>query len=132
MAEGIDAISPVGAFGAMDDRGSGGRHKHGSAANRDASPSAGAEAAATAPSAAAPPSPETLQEAVQQINERLAGLNRALELRVDPGTGLTAAVIRNAQTGELLQQIPAEDGIQLAKMLSAWSHGDSVLLDLIA
>ncbi len=139
MAEGIDAISPVGAYGSISDHGSGRRNKQGSGSKpperapggteTSAEGAAGAtDAAGTTDAAGA----ETLQQAVQQINEHLAFLNRALELRVDAGTGLTVAVIRNVQTGELLQQIPAEDPAQLAQMLSAWSRGGSVLLDLIA
>ncbi len=135
MAEGIDAISPVGAYGSISDHGSGRRNKQGSGSKPPEPVPGGtepsAEGSGTAGAAGAAGA-ETLQQAVQQINEHLAFLNRALELRVDADTGLTVAVIRNVQTGELLQQIPAEDPAQLAQMLSAWSRGGSVLLDLIA
>jgi uncharacterized FlaG/YvyC family protein len=131
MAERIDPISPLGAFGSMEDRGSGRRNKQGSAATHpDSSPALrGASADA---SRAAAPSPETLQSAVQQINEHLASLDRALELRTDSGTGLTTVIIRNVRTGEILQQIPAGNGTQLAQMLASWSYGGNVLFDLIA
>lgn len=69
---------------------------------------------------------------MKQINAHLAQVNRTLELRTDAGTGLTVAVIKNAWTGEIVQQIPTEDSIQLAQMLSAWADGGNVLLDLIA
>lgn len=132
MAEGIDSINRIGAAGALDDRDSGRRNRQRSDGKPAEAAPAGTAASADASGVAGTASAETLEEAVQQINEHLALLNRTLELGVDADTGLTVAMIRNAQTGELLQQIPAESSTQLAQMLSAWSHGDSVLLDLTA
>ena len=131
MAERIDPISRIGGFGSMEDRGSGRRNKYGSAAQTPDSAPAVRDASAEASSAAAP-SPESLQSAVEQINEHLASLNRALELRADPVKGLTTVLIKDAQTGEILQQIPADDSAHLAQMLTAWSYGGNILLDLIA
>ncbi len=132
MAEGIDAIRSIGAFGSTDDRGSGRRSKYGSGGERTGAAAAGAESSASASSAAPPASPETLQSAVQQINARLAGLHRALELGQDPETGLTVAIVRNTQTGEILQQIAGAEDMPLARMLAAWSDGSNALIDLIA
>lgn len=132
MASEIGAIRPIGTPGSMPDLGSGRRNKQGSEGKRPDPAPAGVETAAEAPSVAEPPSPQTLQSALQQINAHLAQVNRTLELRTDSGTGLTVAVIKNAWTGEIVQQIPTEDSIQLAQMLSAWADGGNVLLDLIA
>jgi uncharacterized FlaG/YvyC family protein len=131
MAERIDPISSIGAYGSMEERGSGRRNKYGSAPTHPESPPAVKEASAEATNAAAP-SPETLQSAVQRINEHLASLDRALELRKDAATGLTTVIIRHVHTGEILQQIPAGNGAQLAQMLTSWSYGGNVLFDLIA
>ncbi len=132
MAEGIDAVGPVGSLGSMDDRGSSRRNKYGPAAKRTDSAAPQPEAPPAASHAASPPTLDALQAAVQQINEHLARLDCALELQGEPGAGRMVAMIKNARTGEVLQRIPTEDGAQLAQLLSAWSQGGNVLLDLIA
>jgi hypothetical protein len=58
--------------------------------------------------------------------------NRVLDFRVDAATGLSIAMIRDAQTGAVVQQIPGADVIALAQMLADWSPGKHVMLDLIA
>lgn len=131
MAQGIDTVGPIGSPGPLDDHGSSRRNKQGSAAKRRDSFASGSDDSA-GPHAAPPPALDDLQPIVQEINEHLARLNCALELQVDPSTGLTVAMIKDAQTGEVLQRIPTEDGAQLAQLLSAWSDGGNVLLDLIA
>lgn len=78
------------------------------------------------------PSSQEIQTAVKQVNLHLATVNRVLELHVDAATGLTIAIIRNAQTGAVLQQVPSTDSVHLAQMLAAWSPGRNVLVDLIA
>ena len=100
--------------------------------------SATAAATATTPTAAASPTPATasaatdLQAALAHANANLASSNRVLDYRVDAATGLTIAMIRNAQTGAIMQEIPGADVIALAHMLADWSPGKHILLDLIA
>jgi flagellar protein FlaG len=89
-------------------------------------------AAAAVTDAESQPSEQAVQLAVDQINAHLAGVDRILALKVDPGTGYTVAEISDAATGEVLQQIPTEDGIRLKQMLSRWSHGGNVLMDVEA
>ena len=55
-----------------------------------------------------------------------------MELRSDTRAGVTVAVIKNAQTGAVLQQMPSEDVLRLAEMLSAWSGGRTTLVDVLA
>jgi uncharacterized FlaG/YvyC family protein len=103
-------------------------------------PAAHAAAEVNAPasntqSTAAPvkqPAAADVQAAVARANANLASSNRVLDYRVDAATGLTIAIVRNAQTGALVQQIPGADIIALAQMLAEWSPGKHVLLDLIA
>jgi uncharacterized FlaG/YvyC family protein len=84
----------------------------------------------TAVSGSSPrPSPATVQTALAQINAHLASVDRVLSLKVDPGSGYTVAQISNATTGQVLQQFPNEDQIQLERMLARWSHGGNVLMD---
>jgi flagellar protein FlaG len=75
--------------------------------------------------------PPSLHTAVEQLNARLAGSDRVLVLRVDAGTGLTIAEIKNASTGQVLRQMPSDDVVRLAELISSLSGGKS-LLDLIA
>jgi len=95
---------------------------------------AGAAAAKPSPPGSAPDatsSPQSVDDAVAAINGRLSSTNRILQLSVD-AAGITIAQIKNAATGQVLQQIPSNDLVRLAEMLSSWSHDDKVLLDLIA
>jgi uncharacterized FlaG/YvyC family protein len=81
---------------------------------------------------AAKPTMQEIDNAIAAANANLAGANRLLDYRVDPATGINIAVIRNLQTGEVLQQIPGADLLALARMLAAWAPGKHMLLDLIA
>jgi uncharacterized FlaG/YvyC family protein len=124
MNEETGAIGSIGAMNSMDDY----------AAAQDNSPSAQTSAALPAAVAvvseqAPRPSEAAIQSALVQINAHLASVNRVLSLKVDPASGYTVAQISNAQTGQLLQQMPTEDHIQLEKMLARWSHGGNVLMD---
>jgi uncharacterized FlaG/YvyC family protein len=78
------------------------------------------------------PSAQEIQDAVDQVNDRLSSVNRVLELGVDAGSGLTVATIRDSQTGDVLEQYPGTDSIHLAQMLAGWVGGKNILLDLIA
>ena len=93
-----------------------------------------APAAPSSPRSSKAPQPtaQDVQAAVNQVNAHLATVNRVLGFRVDEQTGLTIATISNAQTGEVLQQSPGTDMIQLAQMLAGWSPGKNVLVDLMA
>ena len=98
--------------------------------------SAGAPASASSSAQIARPAREpTAQEiasAVAAANANLASSNRQLDYRVDAATGISIALIRNSQTGVVVQQIPGADIIALARMLADWSPGKHMLLDLIA
>jgi flagellar protein FlaG len=107
-----------------------GSHGHSAAAQKSVATLAGAITAVA--DAQSQPTEQAVQRAVEQINAHLAGVDRLLALRVDPSTGYTVAQISNATTGEILQQIPTEDGIRLKQMLARWSHGGNVLMDVQA
>jgi uncharacterized FlaG/YvyC family protein len=78
------------------------------------------------------PSAKELQDAVNKVNARLSTFSRVLELKVDAGSGLTIATVKDSQTGAVLQQFPGTNALQLAQMLADWSGGKNALLDLIA
>jgi uncharacterized FlaG/YvyC family protein len=118
----VEESETIGSLGAVD-----------SAPTYDSAPSTPASTpVAFAQQSARQPSAQEIQDAVSQVNDRLAKNGRVLQLNVDAGTGLTVATIKNSQTGEVLGQFPSTDSIHLAEMLAGWSSGKNVLLDLIA
>jgi uncharacterized FlaG/YvyC family protein len=88
--------------------------------------------AATAAQPASQPTAQEIASAIAAANANLASSGRALDYRVDVATGISIAVIRNSQTGVVLQQIPGANIVALARMLADWSPGKHMLLDLIA
>ena len=124
MNEESGSIAAVGAMSSMDD--------YTSTQDHSPSPQASADLShtVTAVTGSSPrPSQQALQTALAQINAHLASVDRVLSLKVDPGSGYTVAQISNATTGQILQQFPNEDQIQLEQMLARWSHGGNVLMD---
>lgn len=109
-------------------------------ADAAARPSAGSKAVAqvvgsTSPAtakSAKPPSAQEINDAIATANANLASADRVLDYRVDAATGISVALIRSAQTGVVLQQMPGADIIALAKMLADWAPGKHMLLDLLA
>lgn len=91
-----------------------------------------AESAATTAQPAKQPTTEEINSALAAANANLSSSNRTLDYRVDAVTGISIAMIRNSQTGVVLQQIPGADIIALARMLADWDPGKHMLLDLIA
>ncbi len=122
MNEESGSLGAVGAVSSVDD--------YASAQDRSATSAASLPGALAAVSdAESSPSEQAVQLAVAQINSHLAGVDRILALKVDPSSGYVVAEISDANTGEVLQQIPTEDGVRLKQMLSRWSHGGNVLMD---
>ncbi|HEX3837554.1 MAG TPA: flagellar protein FlaG [Steroidobacteraceae bacterium] len=124
MNEESGSISAVGAMSSMDD--------YVSTHDNSPSPQAPADLPQTVSAvsgSSARPSQQAVQTALAQINAHLASVDRVLSLKVDPGSGYTVAQISNATTGQVLQQFPNEDQIQLERMLARWSQGGNVLMD---
>jgi uncharacterized FlaG/YvyC family protein len=124
MNEDMGAIGNVGALASMDD--------YVSAQDNSASTQTVVVLPGTVASVSSPaprPSEHAVQTALAQINAHLANVDRILSLKVDPQSGYTVAQISNAQTGQVLQQMPTEDHVQLERMLARWTHGGNVLMD---
>ena len=122
MVEESESLGSIGALGSAD-----------SAPSYDSAPSTpAASTVAIAQQSARQPSAQEIQDAVDQVNDRLASANRVLELGVDASSGLTVATIRDSQTGDVIEQYPGTDSIHLAQMLQGWAAGKNILLDLIA
>jgi uncharacterized FlaG/YvyC family protein len=112
MAEQTEDIGSLGAIGATD------------SLSVDDSPSSS--------SSVRQPSAQELQAAVSRVNNHLSSYSRVLELNVDVASGLTVATVKDAQTGQVLQQFPGTDALHLAQMLAQWAGSKHALLDLIA
>jgi uncharacterized FlaG/YvyC family protein len=78
------------------------------------------------------PTTKDLQDAVNKVNARLSSVSRVLELKIDAGSGLTVATVKDSRTGQVLQQFPGTNSLELAQMLADWAGGKNALLDLIA
>jgi len=87
---------------------------------------------ADAPQPAKPPTTQEIDSAIAAANANLASSGRVLDYRVDAATGISIAVIRNSQTGAVMQQIPGANILALARLLADWAPGKHMLLDLIA
>jgi len=106
------------------------------AARRDVSATpaqqVGEPAVAGATQPAKQPTRQEIDSAIAAANANLSSSNRVLDYRLDPATGISIAMIRNSQTGVVLQQMPGANIIALARMLAEWAPGKHMLLDLIA
>jgi uncharacterized FlaG/YvyC family protein len=95
-------------------------------------PAAARPAATDAQRPAKQPTAQEVTSAIAAANANLASSGRVLDYRLDAATGISIAVIRNSQTGAVMQQIPGTNILALARMLADWAPGKHMLLDLIA
>ena len=86
---------------------------------------------APAPVASNGPDAATLTLAVKDINAQLLTDGETLQLSVDSQSGRTIVVVRDAQTGNVVRQVPTEQVLRLASALRNEGNS-SVLLDLKA
>jgi len=70
--------------------------------------------------------PEDLTDAIDKIQDHVRNLDRELQFAVDNDTGTTVVTIRDAQTQEVLRQIPSEELLELSKSLE---HTQGVLFN---
>ena len=66
----------------------------------------------------------TLQDAVDNINNRVQNLQRDLSFSVDDESGLTVIKVLDRQSGELIRQIPSEEVIAITNVLNEINPGD--------
>ncbi len=76
-----------------------------------------------------PPPEETLDEAVKQLNSYVQSINRNLEFNIDNDSGKTVVKVIDADTEELIRQIPDDEALSIAKQIdeqldrSSENHG---------
>ena len=66
----------------------------------------------------------TLQNAVDNINNRVQNLQRDLSFSVDDESGVTVIKVLDRQSGELIRQIPSEEVIAITNVLNEINPGD--------
>jgi uncharacterized FlaG/YvyC family protein len=78
-------------------------------------------------------SPDTaateLQKIIDTVNAKWLSAGKSLRLSVDTPSGHSIVVVRDTQTGAVVQQIPSEGLLRMASTLGTYSH---LLLDLTA
>jgi uncharacterized FlaG/YvyC family protein len=137
MAE--EEISATGQFPALNSAGFATSYQTPDGSASQKADASAADKVAATPAVVAGAAPVTKQPTTQEIeaavaaaNANLSSSNRQLDYRVDAATGISIAMIRNSQTGVVLQQIPGANIIALARLLADWAPGKHMLLDLIA
>lgn len=83
---------------------------------------ANVQGGSTAPTPVAQQAPEQsaqeLSEATRDISEYIQSVSRSLNISVDGDLGTTVIQVVDADTEELVRQIPAEEILQIARFLS--------------
>jgi flagellar protein FlaG len=73
-------------------------------------------AGVTAPRATAATATPSIEAVAQRLEAYMKSVSRALEFRVDAGSGRTVISVRDSDTGELIRQIPSEEVLRLSQM----------------
>lgn len=63
---------------------------------------------------------QTLVEAIDKLNAKVQNLNRNLEFSLDKGSGEVLVKVIDAQTHELVRQIPSEEALALAQNIDQY------------
>lgn len=64
-----------------------------------------------------------VQQAVSRINDHIQALRRDLKFRVDQETNHVVVTVVDAQSGEVIRQIPSEEVIAVARSLEQSHQG---------
>lgn len=60
-----------------------------------------------------------IESVTRQIDSFLRSFGRSINFRVDPGSGQMIVSVINANTGEIIRQVPGEDALKLAQSIEA-------------
>ena len=80
------------------------------------------------PAATPAPTPDRVEQAVQQIQSYLNDNQRQLQFQVDSSSGRTIVRVVNPETSELIRQIPSEEVLVLARAIG--NQGGRIISDL--
>jgi|SRR5687767_8646468 len=67
----------------------------------------------------APPEVPKIESVTKQIDSFLRSIGRTINFRVDPSSGRMVVSVLDANTGELIRQVPGEEAIRLAADIEA-------------
>ena len=82
-------------------------------------------AAPAAPAQARPKQPPAdIEKVAQQLESFLKRVSRSLEFHVDDASGRMVCSVRDAETGDLIRQIPNEEVLRLAEL----AHDETIVL----
>jgi flagellar protein FlaG len=76
--------------------------------------------------AAEPVEVHKIESVTRQIDTYLRSMNRSLQFRIDDATGRMVVTLRDAETGEVIRQVPGEDALRMAERIQS---GLSMMLD---
>lgn len=76
--------------------------------------------------APAPPVAEQLEALVHTLDTQTHSLQRTLSFRVAEQTGRMVISVHDAETDELIRQIPAEEALQRAELLAQQISGELI------
>ena len=62
--------------------------------------------------------PQKIEQAIQQITSIGAGLSRSVSISVDERSGDYILQVQNAETKEVVRQIPAEEVLKIAEVMA--------------
>jgi flagellar protein FlaG len=80
------------------------------------------------------PSAQELAQATRDISDYIQTVSRSLQISVDADLGSTVIQVLDAETDEIVRQIPSEEVLQIARFLAeqqAGSEGSDVLKGLL-
>ena len=83
-----------------------------------------APAAQPRPQAKPKQPPVDIQKVAQQLESFLKRVSRSLEFHVDDASGRMVCSVRDAETGDLIRQIPNEEVLRLAEL----AHDETIVL----
>lgn len=83
----------------------------------------GHEAAASGVAAPEQTRRPSVSEAVRNLNDYVQQLNRTLQFSVDEASGRTIIRVMDAETREVIRQIPPEEVVALARQLETGAGG---------
>jgi flagellar protein FlaG len=67
-----------------------------------------------------------IESVTRQIDSFLRSINRSLQFQLDPATGQMVATLIDAETGDVIRQVPGEEALRIAERIEA---GLSLILD---
>jgi len=74
---------------------------------------------------------QALGNAVEQLNSYVQSINRNLEFNIDTDSGQTVVKVIDAETDELIRQIPDEEALEIAKQLDNGFSSDPKETELL-